>query len=186
MPGRQDFIPIRSNSSATVLHLQKPKVIGAVLKSAKMNSESEKALEEERGTIPTAEPDSAHLVTAPLSSQESATPSSSSLENEDYANTISKADFKGKAKRRLTFQSASYDLAGDSSGSERQLPPKKKPKTQIKKHIVQTTLALAIGGSTGMRECKVCDTVYNPFHPEDVKVHAKRHAGVMRLRTNAA
>lgn len=81
-----------------------------------------------------------------------------------------------KAKRRLTLH-----------GSDIQQPARKKQRGKVlapaggKKHkTVQTTLALAIGGSAGMRECKVCDTVYNPFHPEDVKVHAKRHAGVLK------
>lgn len=71
-----------------------------------------------------------------------------------------------KPKRRLTLHSTQ--------------PQRQKKRKEAPKETVQTTLALAIGGSAGMRECKVCDTVYNPFHPEDVKVHAKRHAGVVR------
>lgn len=74
-----------------------------------------------------------------------------------------------KPKRRLTLH--------DTQHQHQQQPRKRKP---APKQTVQTTLALAIGGSAGMRECKVCDTVYNPYHPEDVKVHAKRHAGVVR------
>ena len=76
-----------------------------------------------------------------------------------------------KVKRRLNLHSSSY--AGQPSKKKRKTPPKK----QV---AVQTTLSLAIGGSAGMRECKVCDTVYNPFHPEDAKVHAKRHAVVLK------
>ncbi|KAJ4413368.1 hypothetical protein N0V82_008584 [Gnomoniopsis sp. IMI 355080] len=73
-----------------------------------------------------------------------------------------------KAKRRLTLH---------DTQSQQQKTKKRKV---APRQTVQTTLALAIGGNAGMRECKVCDTVYNPFHPEDVKVHAKRHAGVVR------
>lgn len=72
-----------------------------------------------------------------------------------------------KTKRRLTLHGDSYEK--QSSQKKRKIAPKRKDG-------VQTTLSLAIGSSAGMRECKVCDTVYNPFHPEDVKVHSKRHA----------
>lgn len=79
-----------------------------------------------------------------------------------------------KAKRRLNLHSSSY--AGQ--------PPAKKKKRIAQPArqtaAVQTTLSLTIGGGAGMRECRVCDTVYNPFHPEDAKVHAKRHAVVLR------
>ncbi|KAJ4387579.1 hypothetical protein N0V93_008174 [Gnomoniopsis smithogilvyi] len=78
-----------------------------------------------------------------------------------------------KAKRRLTLHDTKIQ------------PQKKKCKAALKQSV-QTTLALAIGGNPGMRECKVCDTVYNPLHPEDVKVHAKRHAGVMRKEKRSA
>lgn len=76
-----------------------------------------------------------------------------------------------KTKRRLTLYGNSYDR--QTSNKKRKTPSKRKDG-------VQTTLSLAIGSSAGMRECKVCDTVYNPFHPEDVKVHAKRHALVVK------
>lgn len=72
-----------------------------------------------------------------------------------------------KPKRRLIL----HDTQPRQENKKRKAAPKQ---------TVQTTLALAIGGNAGMRECKVCDTVYNPLHPEDVKVHAKRHAGVVR------
>lgn len=81
-----------------------------------------------------------------------------------------------KTKRRLTLHGSSYGSQQNS----------KKRKTLAKKQqIVQTTLSLSIGGSAGMRECKVCDMVYNPFHPEDVKVHTKRHAGALKKRASA-
>lgn len=78
------------------------------------------------------------------------------------------ANSRRKTKRRLTLHDTQIHQH------------KNKKRKAAPKQTVQTTLALAIGGNAGMRECKVCDTVYNPLHPEDVKVHAKRHAGVVR------
>lgn len=147
----------------------------------------------------------AHAAATPSSSQasSSAPDSSPEKENDEPTNPLSPTpatptiEFKRKAKRRLTLHSAKYEQVAvggggggtsndDNGDTQPSLPPKKKTKTQPKKKsTVQTTLSLAIGGSAGMRECKECDTVYNPFHPEDVKVHAKRHAGVLKLRTKS-
>lgn len=139
-----------------------------------------------KGHNEVAETNTARLTT-PSSSQESAASSWPSGNDDESTNTTPTVEFKRKAKRRLTFHSAKYNHSGGGGGggnsSDGPAPPRKKTKTQPKrKNPVQTTLSLAIGGSAGMRECKVCDTVYNPFHPEDVKVHAKRHAGVLKIR----
>lgn len=121
---------------------------------------------------------------SPASTDESiqlATPSSSPATKSDTRANATQVDAAKphisapatKTKRRLTLHGSTY---------ERQ-PSHKKRKTQPKrKDGVQTTLSLAIGSSAGMRECKLCDTVYNPFHPEDVKVHSKRHAVAVRER----
>ncbi|KND86821.1 hypothetical protein TOPH_08548 [Tolypocladium ophioglossoides CBS 100239] len=45
---------------------------------------------------------------------------------------------------------------------------------------VQTTLNLS--AQAAFAECKVCDTVWNPLYPDDVKYHSKRHATVMRAK----
>lgn len=81
-----------------------------------------------------------------------------------------------KTKRRLTLHGGSY---------ERQTSQKRRKTAPKRKDGVQTTLSLAIGSSAGMRECKLCDTVYNPFHPEDVKVHAKRHAIAVKSKRSS-
>lgn len=119
---------------------------------------------------------------SPVSTGESsqlATPSTSPTTKPDNRENDAQVDAAkphksapaSKTKRRLTLHGGSY---------ERQ-PSHKKRKTQTKrKDGVQTTLSLAIGSSAGMRECKLCDTVYNPFHPEDVKVHTKRHAAAVK------
>lgn len=79
-----------------------------------------------------------------------------------------------RAKRRLALH---------SSHDTRSLQKKQKTATK-KTSKVQTTLNLAYGNGSGMKECKVCDTLYNPLHPEDIKIHAKRHAGVLKQRAH--
>lgn len=113
-----------------------------------------------------------------------AIPSSSPTTKPDIRANVTQADgtkpYKAaaapKTKRRLTLHGGSY---------ERQTSHKKRKNQPKRKDGVQTTLSLAIGSSAGMRECKLCDTVYNPFHPEDVKVHAKRHAVVVKREQKA-
>lgn len=117
-------------------------------------------------------------LTTPCSSQDSPSSSSSASEAND---SQTPAPASRRRKRRLT-------LHGDALDSRRAQPHKKRRKEAPlgKRPTVQTTLSLAIGSSAGMRECKVCDTVWNPFHPEDVKVHAKRHAGALRKQMGVA
>ncbi|KAK2608072.1 hypothetical protein N8I77_006707 [Diaporthe amygdali] len=112
------------------------------------------------------------------------TPSSSPTAKQDVKTDATQAETPKphksapapKTKRRLTLHSGSYDK--QTSHKKRKAPPKRKDG-------VQTTLSLSIGSSAGMRECKLCDTVYNPFHPEDVKVHAKRHAVILKTERRA-
>ncbi|KAI6780232.1 uncharacterized protein J7T54_003011 [Emericellopsis cladophorae] len=53
------------------------------------------------------------------------------------------------------------------------IPQTRKPKAQV-----QTTLDLST--KAAFSECRICDTVWNPLHPEDVKYHNRRHAKVLR------
>lgn len=174
--------PSGHSESAPTLLLRKKEVARVDSESTKTNRRSE-VLHRKEDTTSMSGPNISGIAT-PLSCPESlATPSSPVNEDEVTDSTTSSVEFKRKAKRRLTLHSAEHDHGCDS-GNDGQPPPKKKKKIQPKKkHTVQTTLSLAIGGSAGMRECKVCDTVYNPFHPEDVKVHAKRHAGVLKSKS---
>ncbi|KAK5995453.1 hypothetical protein PT974_03860 [Cladobotryum mycophilum] len=45
---------------------------------------------------------------------------------------------------------------------------------------VQTTLN--ISAQAAFSECKICDTVWNPLYPDDVKYHTKRHKAVLRVQ----
>lgn len=48
---------------------------------------------------------------------------------------------------------------------------------------VQTTLNLS--SQAAFSECKICDTVWNPLYPDDVKYHTKRHAAHLRGKKRA-
>lgn len=54
------------------------------------------------------------------------------------------------------------------------------PSRMKKAPTVQTTLN--ISAQAAFAECKVCDTVWNPLFPDDVKYHAKRHAAVVKAK----
>ncbi|KAH7143639.1 hypothetical protein EDB81DRAFT_796056 [Dactylonectria macrodidyma] len=45
---------------------------------------------------------------------------------------------------------------------------------------VQTTLNISC--QAAFSECKVCNTVWNPLHPDDVKFHKKQHAAMLRAK----
>jgi hypothetical protein len=53
-------------------------------------------------------------------------------------------------------------------------------KAKGKSPAVQTTLNLS--SQAAFSECKVCNTVWNPLYPDDVKFHTKQHAAVLRAR----
>lgn len=45
-----------------------------------------------------------------------------------------------------------------------------------------TQMTLNLSAQAAFAECKVCDMVWNPLYPDDVKCHAKRHATVAGAR----
>lgn len=63
----------------------------------------------------------------------------------------------------------------ETSDAEKSKRSKAKPSPTI-----QTTLN--ISSQAAFSECKVCNTVWNPLHPEDVKFHKKQHAAVLRAK----
>ncbi|KAH7159630.1 hypothetical protein B0J13DRAFT_110028 [Dactylonectria estremocensis] len=63
----------------------------------------------------------------------------------------------------------------EGSDVERAKRPKAKPSP-----TVQTTLNISC--QAAFSECKVCNTVWNPLHPDDVKFHKKQHAAVLRAK----
>ncbi|KAF7562073.1 hypothetical protein G7046_g2062 [Stylonectria norvegica] len=63
----------------------------------------------------------------------------------------------------------------DTAPLQKKKQPKSKPPP-----TVQTTLN--ISAQAAFSECKVCDTVWNPLYPPDVKYHLKQHASVLRAK----
>ena len=51
--------------------------------------------------------------------------------------------------------------------------PKRPPTVQM---------TLNISSQAPFSECKLCDTVWNPLYPDDVKYHSRRHATVLRVQ----
>lgn len=61
---------------------------------------------------------------------------------------------------------------------QEEMGPATKPSTSKPSATVQTTLNISARASYS--ECKICDTVWNPFYEYDMKYHRKRHAAVLR------
>ncbi|RYP51339.1 hypothetical protein DL768_003343 [Monosporascus sp. mg162] len=47
---------------------------------------------------------------------------------------------------------------------------------------VQTTLSLSMSDK-GFAECKECNMLYNPYHEKDAKFHARRHAAILKSKS---
>ncbi|KAI3395828.1 hypothetical protein diail_841 [Diaporthe ilicicola] len=139
------------------------------LQEGDQNSANKTPISKRNSSSPTSTHESIQLATP--SSSPTVTPDIRADETQVDAAKPQRPAPASKTKRRLTLHSNSYDR--QNSHKKRKTPPRRKDG-------VQTTLSLAIGSSAGMRECKLCDTVYNPFHPEDVKVHAKMHAVALK------
>lgn len=58
----------------------------------------------------------------------------------------------------------------------------KKP-TRTKSAPVQTTINLSTKST--FEECKICQIVFNPLHPPDVKFHTKKHKAILRGLTRS-
>ncbi|WAO89079.1 Zf-C2H2-3 domain-containing protein [Fusarium falciforme] len=85
---------------------------------------------------------------------------------DDDENVENREDGKGPARSPLKEQHTTNTTTTKP----------KKPKQQT----VQTTLN--ISSQAPFSECKVCNTVWNPLYPDDVKYHTKQHAAVLRAR----
>ncbi|RYO94553.1 hypothetical protein DL764_007817 [Monosporascus ibericus] len=51
-----------------------------------------------------------------------------------------------------------------------------------KSATVQTTLSLSMSDK-GFAECKECNMLYNPYHEKDAKFHARRHAAMLKAKS---
>ncbi|KAI0128024.1 hypothetical protein BJ170DRAFT_399730 [Xylariales sp. AK1849] len=55
---------------------------------------------------------------------------------------------------------------------------------KFKQAAVQTTLSLSLTEKQFI-ECKDCNMLYNPYHDSDVRLHARRHAVILRAKKAA-
>ncbi|KAG6025854.1 hypothetical protein E4U41_001433 [Claviceps citrina] len=63
--------------------------------------------------------------------------------------------------------------AGDGTGGDEVAAPLKRPPPVV----VQTTLN--ISSQAAFAECRVCDMVWNPLYPDDVRYHERRHKSLL-------
>lgn len=75
-------------------------------------------------------------------------------------------------------QSDRRSEAGKRGKKSANTKPKPKPKSAA---TVQTTLSLSLSDA-GFAECKDCNMLYNPYHEKDAKLHARRHAAVVKAK----
>ncbi|KAH6970089.1 hypothetical protein DER45DRAFT_590453 [Fusarium avenaceum] len=80
--------------------------------------------------------------------------------------------------RDSSSRSAIRESSLNRESSTGDVKPGKKAKA--KPSTVQTTLNLS--AQAAFSECKICNTVWNPLYPDDVKFHTKQHAAVLRAR----
>ncbi|KAF5561212.1 hypothetical protein FPHYL_6291 [Fusarium phyllophilum] len=84
------------------------------------------------------------------------------------------AEDSGTKSARPTARESSLNREVSTNDSK----PGKRGKA--KTPTVQTTLNLS--SQAAFSECKVCNTVWNPLYPDDVKFHTKQHAAVLRAK----
>ncbi|KAJ4093399.1 hypothetical protein NW756_005310 [Fusarium oxysporum] len=93
---------------------------------------------------------------------------------DDTQGEDTEAEDSGTKSARPTARENS--LQRESSTSD--IKPGKRGKA--KTPTVQTTLNLS--SQAAFSECKVCNTVWNPLYPDDVRFHTKQHAAVLRAK----
>ncbi|KAI5458642.1 hypothetical protein BGZ63DRAFT_466340 [Mariannaea sp. PMI_226] len=70
--------------------------------------------------------------------------------------------------------------SGKSENAEAQAAGRTRKTRARASPTVQTTLN--ISSQAAFSECKICNTVWNPLYPDDVKFHKKQHAAVLRKK----
>lgn len=82
-------------------------------------------------------------------------------------------------RKRKTLHDAGDNLLNQERRESTSSDARPGVRTRSKRSpTVQTTLN--ISSKAAFAECKVCDTVWNPLYPDDVKYHEKRHKSVVR------
>ncbi|KAL7788879.1 hypothetical protein V8C43DRAFT_109638 [Trichoderma afarasin] len=83
-----------------------------------------------------------------------------------------------------TSETTETTLSSSTSPSppQEQKKPSRNPKflSKTRSPSIQTTLN--ISAQAAFSECKICNTVWNPLYPDDVKFHNKTHKAVLRAQ----
>ncbi|KAM0372219.1 hypothetical protein ACHAPK_004791 [Fusarium culmorum] len=87
-------------------------------------------------------------------------------------------DQTGEAKEESTTPASRESSLNRESNNGNDVKAGKKGKA--KSSAVQMTLNLS--SQAAFSECKVCNTVWNPLCPDDVKFHMKQHAAILRAK----
>ncbi|KAF5233729.1 hypothetical protein FAUST_7980 [Fusarium austroamericanum] len=87
-------------------------------------------------------------------------------------------DQTGEAKEESTTPDSRESSLNRESNNGNDVKVGKKGKA--KSSAVQMTLNLS--SQAAFSECKVCNTVWNPLCPDDVKFHIKQHAAILRAK----
>ncbi|CAF3631047.1 unnamed protein product [Fusarium graminearum] len=87
-------------------------------------------------------------------------------------------DQTGEAKEESTTPASRESSLNRESNNGNDVKVGKKGKA--KSSAVQMTLNLS--SQAAFSECKVCNTVWNPLCPDDVKFHIKQHAAILRAK----
>lgn len=104
-------------------------------------------------------------------------------ESEDAVSLSGRDDTDSNAsspdRKRKTLHDGGDNLLNQGRRESASSDAKPNVRTRSRRSpAVQTTLN--ISSKAAFAECKVCDTVWNPLYPDDVKYHEKRHKSVVR------
>ncbi|KAI1016110.1 hypothetical protein LB504_009179 [Fusarium proliferatum] len=93
---------------------------------------------------------------------------------DDTQGEDTEAEDSGTKSARPTARESSLNREQSTNDS------KSGKRGKVKTPTVQTTLNLS--SQAAFSECKVCNTVWNPLYPDDVKFHTKQHAAILRAK----
>lgn len=111
------------------------------------------------------------------------TPSSLRADYSDNVENVSGRDAAAKdlsprKRKRKTLQEGGDQLLNRRNNNESAKSGRRQK--AIPSPTVQTTLN--ISSQAAFAECKLCDIVWNPLYPDDVKYHEKRHKSAVRRK----
>ncbi|KAG6001065.1 hypothetical protein E4U21_004708 [Claviceps maximensis] len=125
-------------------------------------------------------------IRGPSSNPESSSedgPSFSSRHIDGADNTVPSSP-NDRERRTSVSPRRTWDRREETSFHKDRKKDRHRPRSSISMSVskrlpaVQTTLN--ISSKAAFAECKVCDMVWNPLYPDDVKYHEKRHKAVLR------